>query len=602
MDKISFKKVYNGEALSFSKAELSRLNLKKDERIEILIQVDRPEAYKVLLNLVVKLTGSPVRFTESSDKGWVEEVLLRDVFGSEDKGGIEFGWTRFNELLLICNKDRITKDFFDFFFKEKLNITKETLDVKMLQQGIEQFRKFAMLAYGNFRFAYRELSKCSKDEIKQKLRPFLKQPDKTIKELKSRSRKLKGITQIEKAEAYFLGYLSSDDIEKDYRLIVDLERCLNDFKGDDINKFMDSISPDLHEMIVIYRDNNKHKSLEHLKQSISDARSSILGIKQRFQEVRSIGEQNTDVYLTWDYMDVYVATSMRERWDYESLHEFVKNLFQKPTVKDLNLRYFDPTQSFERNRVDKGLIEGLMLKRANCTIYAVQETDTLGKDSELAATLAQGKPVIAYIPKIQNIESHINNVLSNLTIEALRDKFRLLSRILEKSNVQNECLEKIKRFRNNQRELVNFLNKIDEEIESFLNKKIWRLLPTPWAIDDEFKKEKKRDIEDFYKILAIADKHFYDKRHDDLKHRHPLGIQMNLSTGVANGVLVVRKIETCAELLLNIITNQLDFDIIYDQDLKCWYLKEKLTQSIFRVVTDDLKLTNSFWNFYLLEE
>jgi hypothetical protein len=30
----------------------------------------------------------------------------------------------------------------------------------------------------------------------------------------------------------------------------------------------------------------------------------------------------------------------------------------------------------------------------------MQDTDTLGRDSELAATLAQGKPVIAYVPRI----------------------------------------------------------------------------------------------------------------------------------------------------------------------------------------------------------
>ena len=71
-----------------------------------------------------------------------------------------------------------------------------------------------------------------------------------------------------------------------------------------------------------------------------------------------------------------------------------------PAVDNLKLRYFDPTQSHLDFRIDKGLIEGLMLKRAACTVYMVQETDTFGKDSELASTLAQGKPVIAFIPHI----------------------------------------------------------------------------------------------------------------------------------------------------------------------------------------------------------
>ena len=38
-----------------------------------------------------------------------------------------------------------------------------------------------------------------------------------------------------------------------------------------------------------------------------------------------------------------------------------------------------------------------MLRRASVTIYMTQDIDTLGKDSELAATLAQGNIVIAYV-------------------------------------------------------------------------------------------------------------------------------------------------------------------------------------------------------------
>src|SRR6202035_3394250 len=75
-------------------------------------------------------------------------------------------------------------------------------------------------------------------------------------------------------------------------------------------------------------------------------------------------------------------------------------------VRKLKLRYFDPTQSQCSYRIDKGLVEALMLKRARCTVYMVQESDTMGKDSELASTLAQGKPVIAYVPRIEDVEGH----------------------------------------------------------------------------------------------------------------------------------------------------------------------------------------------------
>jgi hypothetical protein len=63
-----------------------------------------------------------------------------------------------------------------------------------------------------------------------------------------------------------------------------------------------------------------------------------------------------------------------------------------------------------------------MLKRARCTVYSVQDTDTLGKDSELASTLAQGKPVIAYVPDIK-LADRVEQLLSedpNTLLERLR--------------------------------------------------------------------------------------------------------------------------------------------------------------------------------------
>ena len=132
------------------------------------------------------------------------------------------------------------------------------------------------------------------------------------------------------------------------------------------------------------------------------------------------GVFNTRVYLTSDYMDVYVATSMREELDFHNVFDLCEAVFSRPKIKKLNLRYFDPTQSYHRNRIAKGLIEGLMLKRAKCTIYAAQESDSLGKDSELAATLAQGKPVIAFIPKYNPRDEKYLESLSKLPLIIIR--------------------------------------------------------------------------------------------------------------------------------------------------------------------------------------
>ena len=102
--------------------------------------------------------------------------------------------------------------------------------------------------------------------------------------------------------------------------------------------------------------------------------------------------------------------------------------------------------------------------------------------------------------------------------------------------------------------------------------------------------------------LQQAIKRHYDGRARVLCEDHPLGIQVNLTTGVANGVLVVRTVEKCAELVRRIMLRELEFEIEDREDhgMKYAYLRETVSGCIFRVVTGDKMLTNAFWNFYLL--
>ena len=103
---------------------------------------------------------------------------------------------------------------------------------------------------------------------------------------------------------------------------------------------------------------------------------------------------------------------MRATHDFLSINRLAAQIFNHESLRPLKLRWFDPTQAYCSNRIDKGLAEALMLRRATCTIYLAQETDTLGKDSELASTLAQGKPVIAYLPNVDDayVDEHLKVV------------------------------------------------------------------------------------------------------------------------------------------------------------------------------------------------
>ena len=89
----------------------------------------------------------------------------------------------------------------------------------------------------------------------------------------------------------------------------------------------------------------------------------------------------------------------------------------------------------------------------------------------------------------------------------------------------------------------------------------------------------------------------FDKRATTLKDSHPLGIQVDLQNGVSNGVLVVRSTESCAQLIRNIVLQSLEFRL--EEADEGLVLREKISDCIFRVMSRDSMLTNTFWNFYL---
>ncbi len=146
----------------------------------------------------------------------------------------------------------------------------------------------------------------------------------------------------------------------------------------------------------------------------------------------------------------------------------------------------------------------LMLRRASVTIYVAGATETLGKDSELAATLAQGKAVIVYIPRGE--------------------------------------------------------------------------IPLPCGAADC-----KRKVN-------------YDKRAENFREDHPLGLQIAVNTGVAHGIMVVRTPEECAKMLRKVILRERQFTIEHEKGI--FRLRETESKSVVRVVTDNPLLTHAFWTYF----
>jgi len=96
-----------------------------------------------------------------------ERKLLGVLTANIEKNGLSH--EQLNELLLLLNQDTVCKDFFTFFFGEHVN----TLDD--LKQGVVNFRGFAMLCYGNFKFAYRRIAQMEMEKLKSGLGSYCKE-------------------------------------------------------------------------------------------------------------------------------------------------------------------------------------------------------------------------------------------------------------------------------------------------------------------------------------------------------------------------------------------------------------------------------------------
>lgn len=536
-------------------------------------------------SLVEALTGTPVKELTPRDEAFLQQILQDDER--------EIDGSQLNELLLLVNKDRMESPFFKRFFQPPCR-------VGTIAAGVNRFQQMALLRYGNFIYAYRTLSRIRTDEALQtELGEWDTPTAEVIARFQARSNKLIEIEQIQRLNTPLVGYMSAGAIVAENKRATFLQAQLPPAEGQagkDWQEFEDETIEDaagdpaehgpLRSIIANYRVANAGATVAQFAEHLAVIQPQLAGQSAQLDSVRATAVRNQDIYLTWDHMDVYFATSMRKRWEFEDLFDFVSALMARPELADLNVRYFDPTQSYTADRINKGLVESLMLKRARCTVYSVQDTDTLGKDSELAATLAQGKPVIAYVPRIE-VGQRIAQLLAEDPV-TIQDRLRFVIYADDSfvASVPPADLAFVQGF---------------HDLETFEQCRIWRSVPDQAAIA-AFRQAHEGELQRLCEIVAASEARIYDKRADTLVNKHPLGIQVNLDTGVANGVLVVRRTEDCAQLLRNVLTNAMEFDVQEDNKARMWYLRERISGSIFRVVSKDRKLTNCFWNFYLQQQ
>lgn len=452
-----------------------------------------------LKSIIEKLTGQEIPFTQNED-----------ALTKFDIDNLDLGYSQFNELLLYLGYDRINKAFFQFLCDGTTDFKNPKLTRLIdLDKWVTKCVEMSLRYYGNLKFAYQIFSSIkSENDFIDHVINFQPGDD---TEFKSRHDPFFKIVKIPTEKTFFLGYMVQAEIKNG------------------------------------------------LKSNPTD--EALLKMVEEMNSIIKTGNENHNAYLASDHLDVYVATSMRHKHEFIFISRTTDFIFNELSLKDLNIRWFDPTQAYCSERIDKGISEALMLKRAKCTIYLAQESDTLGKDSELASTLAQGKTVIAYVPL--GDKDYVDNLITDLE--------SLYPLLLKKELI----IEQLKIF--------------DPEL-------CWTDNKLRSIIDDHG-----NDYEYVLDLLYKSVKKKYDSRAKTLKDLHPLGIQVNLQTGVANGVIVTQDLSECAQLVRKVLLKELEF-IVDTERLERGnyvYLKESITKSIYRVASGDPLLTNTFWNYYI---
>jgi transcriptional regulator with XRE-family HTH domain len=565
---------------------------------------------------LAEMLGKPLSLEtlDAISQGMLIEAVA--LFVSGPRMSLIQAHDHFNSLLTFYGERAVSLAFYRRFLGQS-----NFESVAQFAQIVHEFQQTAIRIYGSFRRAFKTLSVCENEQMEHELellRPI--EP-----EVFMRRRPFDTIKAIERARLDDLGYISAERVRRQNRDRHELNRKLIELavwiERDIARSILNFPTKKLHRIQALLRAFESELQIEETlfaKVDPDDIRREAERLAPedselaRIAETQERGQQNLSAYLTEAYMDVYIATSMRERADFISVNTFVETVFQAERIAPLHLRYFNPTLSWIADRVAKGLVEALMLKRARMTIYMAQKGDTFGKDSEASVALGQGKPVIVYVPRLYHTDFGLNSewLLQRETSEAqLRTLMQSLDlepdEDLDKQGMAAKILStQLQRLSPAQLaeliythwadfDLYGELKDLAPELKHASNSYLDALTlpPTPAVMPLPPETVRVVLIE---KLVQCA--LFFERRAFTFKEIHPLSLQVIVSSGVLNGILVVRSAESCIKMLYELLTNTIETRLDAEDDN--YKLVEKHTGSTLRVISKNKLLTNAFWTQY----
>ena len=357
--------------------------------------------------------------------GWLTEKTDDKIFERIDKiQDHPLSRAQLNQLLVLGHQAPVSDGFFQYYWLE--SPTKHPYRVEKLPgfcQGLERssteisslrqlecglYRLFvdALLYFGNVRTAFRTLRPLDREQ----LRAFFEKKRIDTVGMKARGSELP-LQTISQDDRYLVSEQAcksfGESTESESEMLQALKQAYHQFRannrGDATVTFRQLLTGNLAEN---YSDRQPEFAFaidDILDESISSDEEfdrKFGRAVDRYFAARRTALANTDLYLSMvSDLDVYVATSMRNRRDFREISKFCDDVFRDQSLADLGLRYFDPTLSAARGHEDKGLIECLMVKCAKVLVYFAGQSDSYGKGAEAAMALSLGMPVIFYCDK-----------------------------------------------------------------------------------------------------------------------------------------------------------------------------------------------------------
>ena len=171
-----------------------------------------PKSASGLKSLLEHLCGEPVTLGCAKDKpcGACQACINWEVLSSRISSAT-LSLEDLNDILLLVDQFPIGNDFFEFF----LSNGEKAITFDELKDGIVRFKGFAVLKYGNIRFAYRALNKLGRSDLASELGRWHTDSALLKKQYGARRNAPKMPSMIPSNQTWLLGYIAKGGADRD---------------------------------------------------------------------------------------------------------------------------------------------------------------------------------------------------------------------------------------------------------------------------------------------------------------------------------------------------------------------------------------------------